>query len=65
MLASDVGDLALHRGRGLAALDDPAARDDHRGDAGRGGIAGHDRGAERVERHEGDIRALRKLVRLG
>ena len=30
------GDLGLHRGRRLAALDDAAARDDDRGDAGRG-----------------------------
>src|SRR4029079_7251822 len=31
VVAGDRGDLALHRRRGLAALDDAAARDDHAG----------------------------------
>ena len=35
--ARDPGDLGLHRGGRLAALDDAAARDDHGRDAGRGG----------------------------
>ena len=38
-----VGDLELHRGRCLAALDHAAARDDHGRDAGRGRVAGHHR----------------------
>ena len=64
--AGDLGDLELHRGRGLAALDHPAARDDHGGDAGRGGVAGHHAGPQRVERDERDVRALGQVAsRLG
>ena len=48
----DLADLALHPGRGLAALDDAAARDDHRRHAG-GGRIGDDRGGpQRVDRDE-------------
>ena len=40
VLAGDPRDLDLHRGRGLAALDHAAARDDDGRDAGRGGRLG-------------------------
>ena len=39
VLARDPRDLGLHRGGRLATLDHAAARDDHRRDAGRGGVA--------------------------
>ena len=43
--SGDLGDLGLHPRRRLAALDDAAARDDHRGHAGRGRLAHDRRGA--------------------
>ena len=58
----DPRDLGLHRGGRLAALDDAAARDDDRRDAGRGGGLGHGRGTQRVERHDRDVRPLRERV---
>ena len=58
VLARDPGDVDLHRRGRLAALDDAAARDDHRRDAGRRGRRGHGRGTQRVERHDRDVGAL-------
>ena len=69
MLARDPGDIGLHHRGRLAALDDAAARDDDRRDPGRRGRCRHGRGAQRVDRHDRDVRPLgqrleRRVARL-
>ena len=61
----DGRDLELHRCRGLPALHDAAAWDDHGRDTGGGRVARHHPGAERIERDDGDIGALRQGVEVG
>ncbi len=60
VVAGDRGDLALHPGRGLAALDDAAAGDDDARHAGAGRVL-DDRGrAQRVDRDQDAVRDLRQ-----
>ena len=69
VLARDPGDIELHRGGRLAALDDTAAGDDDRRDPGRGGRFRDERGTQRIDRHDRDVRAFgeclqRRIARL-
>ena len=57
-LERDRGDLGLHPRGGLATLDHAAARDDHGGNAGCGRVARRRRRAQRVQRHDDDVRHL-------
>ncbi len=60
--AGDLGHFLLHGRRRGPTLHDAATRDDHRRDSRRGRVPGDHRGAQRVQRHEGDVRALRQSV---